>query len=338
MKIAVVILNWNGQALLDKFLPKVISCSPGADIIVADNASTDDSVPFLKSNFPDVQVIVNPINSGYAGGYNEALKQVDAELYVLLNSDIEVTPNWIEPIVALFKADSLIAAIQPKILAYNKKTHFEYAGASGGYLDRLGFPFCRGRMFEELEEDKGQYDQIHEVFWASGACLFVKASVFKICGGFDESFFAHMEEIDLCWRMKNQGWKIMVQPDAAVYHIGGGTLAKQNWKKTYLNFRNNLELIYKNIEDKYLIRSLFFRMVLDGVAAFKFLFSNGPMHFYAIIRAHLHFYRMIPQIRKKRKKLKTIEKVRNTKGVYMGSIVIDYFVRNKKKFSQLDIH
>ena len=337
MKIAIVILNWNGKQLLSQFLREVINCSPEAEVIVADNASTDDSVAFITSNFPEVRIIINSKNLGYAGGYNEALKQIDAELFVLLNSDIEVTPNWIAPIVKMFESDNTIAAVQPKILAFDQKTHFEYAGASGGYLDRLGFPFCRGRIFEMLEEDKGQYDQIHEVFWASGACLFVKASVFKICGGFDESFFAHMEEIDLCWRMKNQGWRILVQPASKVYHIGGGTLAKQNWRKTYLNFRNNLELIYKNIEDKFLFRSLFFRMLLDGVAAFKFLFSNGPMHFYAIIRAHLHFYRMIPQISKKRKKLKTIEKTRNTKGVYMGAIVVDYFIRNKKKFSELDI-
>jgi GT2 family glycosyltransferase len=338
MKIAIVILNWNGKQLLSQFLRQVINCSPEAEVIVADNASTDDSVAFVTSNFPEVRVIINSKNLGYAGGYNEALKQVDAELFVLLNSDIEVTPNWIAPIVKMFENDNTIAAVQPKILAYDQKTHFEYAGASGGYLDRLGFPFCRGRIFEMLEEDNGQYDQIQEVFWASGACLFVKASVFKICGGFDESFFAHMEEIDLCWRMKNQGWRILVQPASKVYHIGGGTLDKQNWRKTYLNFRNNLELIYKNIEDKFLFRSLFFRMLLDGVAAFKFLFSNGPMHFYAITRAHLHFYRMIPQISKKRKKLKTIEKTRNTKGVYMGAIVVDYFIRSKKKFSQLDIN
>jgi GT2 family glycosyltransferase len=338
MKAAVVILNWNGKSLLEKFLPIVTKYSQQAQIIVADNASSDDSVSFVKTNFKEVVVIENSSNGGYAGGYNEALSKVNADIFVLLNSDIEVTQNWIEPIVALFEKDNSIAAIQPKILAYHQKTHFEYAGAAGGYLDRLGFPFCRGRIFEMLEEDNGQYDQVQEVFWASGACLFVKASVFNICKGFDESFFAHMEEIDLCWRMKNQGWKILVQPASVVYHIGGGTLSKQNWKKTYLNFRNNLELIYKNIEDKYLYRSLFFRMILDGIAAIKFLLSNGPMHFYAIIRAHLHFYKMIPQIRKKRKKLKTIEKVRNTKGVYMGAIVVDYFLRNKKKFSSLEIN
>jgi GT2 family glycosyltransferase len=199
MKIAIVILNWNGKQLLSQFLRDVINCSPEAEVIVADNASTDDSVAFVTSNFPEVRIIINSKNLGYAGGYNEALKQVDAELFVLLNSDIEVTPNWIPPIVKMFESDNTIAAVQPKILAFDQKTHFEYAGASGGYLDRLGFPFCRGRIFEMLEEDKGQYDQIHEVFWASGACLFVKTSVFKICGGFDESFFAHMEEIDLCW-------------------------------------------------------------------------------------------------------------------------------------------
>ena len=201
----------------------------------------------------------------------------------------------------------------------------------------MGYPFCRGRIFEETEIDTGQYDDIREVFWASGACMFIRSSVFHDCQGFYESFFAHMEEIDLCWRMKNRGYKILVQPESVVFHIGGGTLSKSNWRKTYLNFRNNLELIYKNIEDKYLIRSLLKRMLLDGVAAFKFLFTNGFSHFYAILRAHLHFYRLLPSIRQKRRKLKKVESIRNTSGVYMGSIVADYFLRGKKKFSDLDI-
>jgi GT2 family glycosyltransferase len=248
-----------------------------------------------------------------------------------------VTPNWIDPIEKLFDADQMIGAVQPKIRAYNQQTHFEYAGAAGGYLDRLGFPFCRGRIFESLEEDLGQYNDTREVFWASGACMFVRSSVFHQCAGFDESYFAHMEEIDLCWRMKNQGYRVMYEPSSMVFHIGGGTLDKSNWRKTYLNFRNNLELIYKNIEGKYLFRSLFFRMIMDGVAAFKFLFSNGFSHFYAIIRAHLHFYRMLPSIRKKRIALKKLEKNRNSTGVYMGSVVIDYFVRQRRNFSKLGI-
>ena len=337
MRTAIVILNWNGKHLLEQFLPKVLLYSAGAEVIVADNASSDESLEMLESKFPEVRIIRNSSNSGYAGGYNEALKQVDSEFYVLLNSDIEVTPNWLDPMEALFDKDPMIAAIQPKIRAFKQRTHFEYAGAAGGYVDRMGYPFCRGRIFEEAEVDEGQYDDAREVFWASGACMFTRSTAFHSCGGFDESFFAHMEEIDLCWRMKNQGFKIMVEPKSVVYHIGGGTLSKANWKKTYLNFRNNLELIYKNIEGKYLFRSLFFRMILDGVAAFKFLFTNGFSHFYAIIRAHLHFYRLLPTIRQKRLALKKLEKVRNTSGVYMGSVVADYFLRGKKRFSDLDI-
>ncbi|MEI6407763.1 MAG: glycosyltransferase family 2 protein [Bacteroidota bacterium] len=338
MKTAVVILNWNGKHLLEQFLPKVIACSPNAEIVVADNASTDHSVSFVRNAFPSVTIIENSSNNGYAGGYNEALSQVDADYYVLLNSDIEVTPQWIEPVINCFERDQLIAAIQPKIRAFKHRDQFEYAGAAGGYLDRLGFPFCRGRIFEECEIDQGQYDDAREVFWASGACMFVRASIFHECEGFDELFFAHMEEIDLCWRMKNRGYKIMVEPSSVVFHIGGGTLSKSNWRKTYLNFRNNLELIYKNIEDKYLFRSLFMRMTLDGIAAFKFLFTNGFSHFYAIIRAHLHFYRKLPSISQKRRKLKALERNRNSTGVYMGSIVADYFIKGKKTFTDLDIH
>jgi GT2 family glycosyltransferase len=332
---AVVLLNWNGIHLLKQFLPEVIAYSPGASIVVADNASGDGSVAMLKEEFPSVQVIEIASNKGFTGGYNEALKQVDAEFYVLLNTDVQVTHNWIEPMEALFDTDPNIGAIQPKIRAFKQRTHFEYAGASGGYLDRLGFPFCRGRIFETLEEDLGQYDDCSEVFWATGACMFVRSAVFHQCDGFDEAFFAHMEEIDLCWRMKNQGYRIMVEPKSVVFHIGGGTLNKGNWRKTYLNFRNNLELIYKNIEDRYLFRSLFMRMLLDGIAAFKFLISNGYMHFWAIIRAHLHFYRMLPQIRQKRKMLKQKISNRNSVGVYTGSVVADYFIRKKKVFSEL---
>jgi len=337
MKISVVILNWNGEHLLRQFLKGVIEHSQGAEIIVVDNFSTDESLITLRTHFENVRIIELSENLGYAGGYNAAMKEIDADICVLLNSDIEVTAGWIEPLVDLFNQDSQIAAIQPKIRAFKQRSHFEYAGASGGYIDRFGFPFCRGRIFEFLEEDNGQYDEIKEVFWASGACLFVRKRVFDECGGFDESFFAHMEEIDLCWRMKNRGYRIMVQPISVVFHLGGGTLSKSNWRKTYLNFRNNLELIYKNIEDEYLLRSLFIRMILDGVAAFKFLFTNGFMHFVAILRAHFHFYRLLPQIRKKRRLLKTIEKNRNTTGVYMGSIVFDYFLRKKRKFNQLEI-
>ena len=335
MKTAIVILNWNGSQLLQRFLPLVIEHSFGCELVVADNASTDDSIAMLHKNFPEIRIIENPINNGYAGGYNFALGKIDADIFVLLNSDIEVTAHWIEPVLDLFKKDELIAAAQPKIKAFDQRSYFEYAGASGGFIDRFGYPFCRGRIFENLEEDLRQYDDVREVFWASGACLFVRAKVFQDVGGFDESFFAHMEEIDLCWRMKNQGYKIYVQPQSTVYHIGGGTLSKSNWKKTYLNFRNNLELLYKNLEDQYLFRSIFFRMILDSVAAFKFLISNGPSHFLAILKAHFSFYKMLPSIRKKRRDLKKLIQNRNNTGAFPGSIVMQYFIYGKMTFDAI---
>lgn len=338
MKVAIVILNWNGKHLLEQFLPKVLTyVAIYSETWVADNYSTDESLAFLADQYPEVKTIKIPKNLGYAGGYNFALAQIDADYYVLLNSDIEVTPNWIEPIVELMDADVKIAAAQPKIKDFKHRNKFEYAGAAGGFIDKFGYPFCRGRIFERLETDKEQYNDTREVFWASGACLFVRSEAFKLAEGFDEGFFAHMEEIDLCWRLKNLGYKIVTCGSASVYHIGGGTLSKANWKKTYLNFRNNLELIYKNIESQYLFRTILVRMLLDGMAAFKFLVTNGFSHFGAIIRAHMHFYRMLPNIRKKRKNLQKNIIERNSNGVYNGSIVADYFIRNKKKFSDLDI-
>lgn len=338
MKVATVILNWNGKHLLEQFLPKILAYSADyAETWLADNNSTDDSVSFVKTNFPEVKIIQLERNMGYAGGYNAALQQIDADYFILLNSDIEVTPHWIEPIIELLEQDPEIAAAQPKIKDFKHRLRFEYAGAAGGFIDKLGYPFCRGRIFEKLEIDKGQFDDTCEVFWASGACMFVRAQLFKECGGFDESFFAHMEEIDLCWRFKNLGYKIVACGSSTVYHIGGGTLSKSNWRKTYLNFRNNLELIYKNIETKYLFRTIFIRMVLDGLAAVKFLITNGFSHFWAIIRAHLHFYRLLPSIRQKRKMLQKQVKKRNVEGVYKGYIVVDYFMKKKQKFSQLGI-
>jgi GT2 family glycosyltransferase len=338
LKVAVVILNWNGKHLLEQFLPKVIAMSSHiAEIWVADNDSNDDSIKFVSENFPTVKHLQTGKNLGYAGGYNYALDRINADYYILLNSDIEVTSNWIEPIIELMENDTLIAAAQPKIKDFKHHNKFEYAGAAGGFIDKIGYPFCRGRIFESLETDHGQYDDTIEVFWASGACLFVRAEVFKKLDGFDESFFAHMEEIDLCWRMKNRGYKVIACGASTVYHVGGGTLSKANWRKTYLNFRNNLELIYKNIESKYLFRTIFIRMVFDGLAAFKFLITNGFSHFWAIIRAHMHFYRLLPIIRKKRKMLQSQIKERNSVGVYNGSVVSDYFIRNKKKFSDLEV-
>lgn len=246
-KTAVVILNWNGRKFLKKFLPDVIKFSKkDAEVIVADNASTDDSVAVLKADFPEIRIIENKSNGGFAKGYNQALKLIDAEYYILLNSDIEVTENWINPVIELMESDKNIAACQPKIRSYHEKEKFEYAGAAGGFIDKFGYPFCRGRIFQSLEEDKGQYDDTVEIFWATGAALFIRAELYHKLGGMDDDFFAHMEEIDLCWRLKNEGYKIMYCPKSTVYHVGGGTLPTSSSWKTYLNFRNNFFLIYKN--------------------------------------------------------------------------------------------
>ena len=256
-KVAVVILNWNGQSFLEKFLPNVIKYSQEVQIIVADNQSSDNSVAFLKDKFPEVSIIINPSNDAFAKGYNLALKQVQAEYYVLLNSDVEVTENWIEPIVSLMQSNPKIAACQPKILDYNQPSKFEYAGASGGFIDKYGYPFCRGRIFNVLEEDKGQYDSSMEVFWATGACMFVRSDAFWKVGGFDDDYFAHMEEIDVCWRMKNIGYQIFIEPKSKVYHVGGGTLNKLSPRKTFLNFRNNLITLTKNASPRF----LFFKII-----------------------------------------------------------------------------
>ncbi len=304
-KIAIVILNWNGKSFLEKFLPSVIQHNhPDADIIIADNDSNDDSVEFLKDTYPNIRVIRNKKNYGFAGGYNEALKQIHAEYYVLLNSDIEVSPNWIDPILDHMEANPDVAACQPKILSYDEPGKFEYAGASGGFIDQYGYPFCRGRIFLSLENDEGQYDDIAEVFWATGACFFVRAKAFLSLGGLDEDFFAHMEEIDFCWRLKNEGHKIMVIPTSVIYHVGGGTLPKSSAIKTYLNFRNNMILLYKNLPGKYLPRVVITRFVLDGIASLKFLLEGHIKDFFAVFRAYLSFFRTFRKTIAKRKTLR----------------------------------
>lgn len=332
-KIAVVILNYNGKAFLEKFLPNVIEYSSNvAEIIVADNKSTDDSVDFIQKNFPNIRLIINDFNGGFATGYNVALRQVEADYYILLNSDIEVTPHWIEPVVELMERDETIAACQPKILSYHDKTKFEYAGASGGYIDKYGYPFCRGRVFQELEIDNGQYDDVKEVFWATGACMFVRASLYHKYGGLDDDFFAHMEEIDFCWRLKNLDYKIMYCPDSKIYHIGGGTLPKSSAKKTYLNFRNNLSLLMKNLPDGTVFWTIAYRFFLDWIAAFKFLCDGSFADFVAVSRAHLSFLRHIRVLRKKRKKY-TQKKVSQ---IYQKNIVFKHFLEKKKLYSELD--
>ena len=279
MNIAVVILNWNGILLLEKFLPSVVNYSPQATIYVADNASTDDSISYIKAFFPSVKIVKNDSNLGFASGYNEALKHIDAEIYALVNSDIEVTENWLQPILDTFENEPKTAIIQPKILDFKNKEYFEYAGAAGGFIDEYGYPFCRGRIFDTLEKDNGQYDDTREIFWASGACFFIRSSVFKALNGFDDDFFAHQEEIDLCWRAINKGYKIKYTSKSVVYHVGGATLQQGHPMKTFLNFRNSLLMLTKNLPKEQLYKILLGRMLLDGIAGIQFLTQGKFKHF-----------------------------------------------------------
>ncbi len=330
MKIAIVILNWNGEVLLERFLPSVIEYSSDAEIYVADNASTDGSISFLKNNYPTIRIIQNSSNGGYAKGYNEALKHVKADVFCLLNSDVEVTENWLDPIVQAFESIPKASVIQPKILDLLKPDHFEYAGAAGGFIDRLGYPFCRGRIFQHLEQDTGQYNDTIEIFWATGACMFVKREVFRSLGGFDTDYFAHQEEVDFCWRAKNKGHKIYYVGNSKVYHLGGSTLSNMNPKKTYLNFRNSLFTITKNLPLTKAFLIIFIRLLLDGIAAVRFIFQLRFKHCFAILRAHLSFYRQFPKMLKKREKTNFIIKYHTT-----TSIVWSYFVHGVKKFNIL---
>jgi GT2 family glycosyltransferase len=330
LKIAIVILNWNGEVLLERFLPSAIEHSKDADIYVADNASTDDSIAFVTTNYPTVKIIKNTENGGFAKGYNDALIHVDADIYCLLNSDVEVTPNWLIPIIDAFSNIPDVAIIQPKILDLLKKDYFEYAGAGGGFIDQLGYPFCRGRIFQTLERDNGQYDDIKEIFWATGACMFVKKNVFEELNGFDADYFAHQEEVDFCWRAKNHGYKIMYVGTSKVYHLGGSTLSNMNPKKTYLNFRNSLFSITKNLPRRKAFIIIFLRLLLDGIAALRFIWQLRFKHFFAIFRAHLSFYRQFRKMYKKREKTKFIRKYYLTK-----SIVWSYFVNRISNFNIL---
>ena len=331
--IAVVILNWNGKQWLEKFLPTVIEKSSMANIYIADNASTDDSISLIENNFPSVKIIQNQLNEGYAKGYNDALKDLKEKYFVLLNSDIEVTDNWIEPIINLMEENPNISACQPKILDYNNKDSFEYAGASGGYIDNLGYPFTRGRIFDEIEPDNNQYDDVKEIFWASGACFFVRADHFNEVNGFDNDFFAHQEEIDLCWRLKIKGYQIMAHPRSVVYHVGGGTLDDSSAFKTYLNFRNNLFMLTKNLNFFSLLITLYFRLPLDGIAAVTLLKKkNGFLHLLAVLRAHLVFYVSIPRLLFKRQ-INTAKT--NLVGKMGFSILVKYYLEGKTKFSEL---
>ncbi len=333
MKVAVVILNYNGKKFLEQFLPNVIAnCDPNlAEIVVADNASTDESVAFMRECFPEIRLIENGSNGGFATGYNLALRQIEAQYYVLLNSDIEVAPHWIEPVIEMMDKDPQIAACQPKILSYYHKEHFEYAGASGGFIDKYGYPFCRGRVFQNLEKDEHQYDTPMEVFWATGACMFVRADLYHQLGGLDDSFFAHMEEIDLCWRLKNAGFKVYCCPQSWVFHIGGGTLPKNSPRKTYLNFRNNLSLLVKNLPKHRVHRIILYRIFLDWVAAFKFLIEGCPKDFRMVFKAHWDFYKRLKELREKRR----CSEHKLVSCIYRKNIVFESIVRGKKKFSEL---
>ncbi|MFH0896386.1 MAG: glycosyltransferase family 2 protein [Bacteroidota bacterium] len=332
VRIAIVILNWNGKHFLERFLPSVMQHSTGAAVYVADNASTDDSIAFLTEKYSSVKQILLDKNYGFAGGYNKALAQVDADYFVLLNSDIEVTDGWINPVIQLMEKDKTIGACQPKLLSCTERDTFEYAGAAGGFIDRYGYPFCKGRIFQSLEKDQNQFDSTYEVFWATGACLFVRASLYKELGGLDDDFFAHMEEIDFCWRLKIKGYKIMYCPESTVYHVGGGTLHKSNPRKTFLNFRNNFYLLYKNLPGKRLFPVFAARLFLDGIAGFKFLLDGGFRDCFAVVKAHFAFYGAIGKLRKKRRQINPHPVSR----IYKRNLVFEYFLRKKKKFSELD--
>lgn len=354
-KVAIVILNWNGINHLRQFLPSVLLSEwPNLDIIIGDNASADGSVEFIKTEYPSVKIIQNDKNYGFTGGYNRVLAQVDADYFILLNSDVEVFPGWIAPVISLMENDALIAVAAPKIKSYLQKDYFEHAGAAGGFMDKFGYPFCRGRMFYETEKDTGQYEQPGEVFWASGAAMFIKKRCWEEAGGFDESFFAHMEEIDLCWRLKNMGYKVMYCAQSEIYHLGGGTLNTENPFKTYLNFRNNLLLLKKNLPFWRAFCVILIRFCMDMMAIVRFLNEGKRRDAWAVSRAHQYFVVNIfkrgmtsPAISRKRENsvanpgTKTENRQqRHTgiplKGLYKGSIVWDFFIKKKKHFNELD--
>ncbi len=316
MKIAVVILNWNGQDLLKQYLPSVVKHSQEAKVYVIDNASTDNSVAYLQENFSDVKLVQLDKNYGYAGGYNRGLKYIDADVYALVNSDIEVTKDWLRPVIESFENEPETVVVQPKIKDFKDKKMFEYAGAAGGYLDFFGYPYCDGRILFTVEEDKGQYDKPKEIFWASGACFFIRKKTFDKHQGFDESFFAHQEEIDLCWRINNTGKQIKYVPNSTVYHLGGGSLKAQNPFKTFLNFRNNLMMLLKNLPGRYILPVIFIRLILDGLAGVVFMFQGKPKHTWAVVKAHFGFYKRMPAVWRQRPE-RTIKKYYNRFSIFI---------------------
>jgi len=341
--ISIVILNWNGSRYLHRFLPSVLAHSGDARVIVADNASTDNSVAMVRTNFPEVEIIINSSNGGFAKGYNQALSKVQSPYYLLLNSDIEVSPNWLQPLLDRIEENELIAGVQPKIMDCRRREKFEHAGASGGFIDRHGFPFCRGRIFSSIECDTGQYDNACEVFWATGAALLIRSDVFHLLNGFDEQFFAHMEEIDWCWRAKSLGYSFYVEPQSIVYHVGGGTLPYSSPRKTFFNFRNSLYMLIKNSRG-WLLPTLIVRMIIDGVAGCRFLCIGEFENVRSVLLAHLAMYRNLPLLFRKRRHLKeqmnlichTANRSPNQCGKYRGSILWAYYFKRVNKFSQLN--
>jgi GT2 family glycosyltransferase len=331
LKIAIVILNWNGQKLLEQFLPSVVNFSSElAEIYIADNASTDSSVKYVKKFYPSIKIIENTTNEGYAKGYNDALAAVEADVYCLLNSDVEVTKDWLKPVLEVFKREGKTAIIQPKLLDFKNKGKFEYAGAAGGFLDLYGYPYCRGRVFNHLETDNRQFHNISDIFWASGACLFIRSKIYHQLEGLDEDYFAHQEEIDLCWRAQNIGYKVKYVGTSTVFHVGGATLLETNPQKTYLNFRNSLLNVVKNVPRKWFLFVVFSRLILDGIAGIKFLIELRPIHTFAILRAHISFYKNFLKFLGKRKKIQKKQDYN-----LHTSIVWQYFVLGRKKFKDL---
>ena len=331
--VSIVILNYNGANYLKTFLPSVLATQyEHKVIVVADNGSTDDSLSILATDFPSVKVIQNPTNEGFAGGYNWALKQVQSDYYILLNSDVQVAPTWVDPLVQFMESNPKAGACQPKILAQKEPTSFEYAGASGGWIDTLGYPFSRGRVFDVCEQDKGQYNQIERIFWASGAAMMIRSKLFYELGGFDASFFAHQEEIDLCWRMQLEGHELFVCPEAVVYQVGAGTLPRGG-RKVFLNFRNNLIMLSKNLPLQELLWKIPFRFALDGLSAWKGLLSGDGYFFTAIVKAHFAVigYWLTGKVNRS----KHCKPLASLGGVYRGSVVFQYFVKNRQEFDKI---
>lgn len=335
--LAVVVLSYNGKDLLQKFIPPIIASKTDyTEIYVVDNASTDGTYKFVEKNFPQVKLIRIDVNKGFTNGYVQSLPQIKAKYYVLVSSDVEVSPGWIEPVMALMESDSKIGLVQPKVKSYHQKTHFEYSGAAGAFIDKYGYPFCRGRMFYTIEEDKGQYDDICEVFWCSGACMFIRADVYHQIGGFDNDYFAHMEDIDLSWRAKNAGYKVMVCPQSTVYHVGGHIISYGSPPKVFRNYKNGLIMMLKNLPGKEVWWKIPFRILLDMVAGTRALLKGNPKELQAIFRAHVQFLAGLGHWLGKRKEARKQIEDANLSGVYPESVVADYFIKRKYFFSDLN--